>query len=318
MKFLQRTLAAVLLSVTVFSFGSPLAAQTVTDTGAEARGDFVLEPGKIEVFVNPGETVTKSISVISRIARKTQFEVSVEDFIGTQDPDSPVLLLEDDSSPYSFRKNFAPAVDRFSLDLGQRIQIPVTITVPQDARPGGYYSSVIVAGLPPEGTLSGEAGTTKIVSRLGVLFFVRVNGPVSEEGKLEDFRAKGPGAGVIQGGPITFEILFRNKGNVHLVPYGMIKVKNLFGREVGSVPVDAYFSLPDSLRYRQVEWKKEALFGRYTASLSLNTGYGDVVEEKQVSFWVIPWKYVAGIAAVIFILVSGFYLFGRKFELKRK
>ncbi len=302
----------------LFSAASESFAQAITPTGVDARGDFVLEPGKIEVFLNPGETVTKNISVISRLAPNTRFQVVTEDFVGTQDPETPVLLLDDDSSPHSFRNNINPSVDNFSLDLGQRIQIPVTITVPAETAPGGYYSSVIVASIPPDNASDVSAGRTRIVSRLGVLFFIRVNGPVNESGRLEDFRAKGPKPGIIQNGPITFEILYKNEGSVHLVPYGMVKVRNIFGREVAAVPVDAYFSLPDSLRYRQVNWDKETLFGRYTATLSLNRGYGDVVDEQKISFWAIPWKYVAGLVLVVFLVVTGMYLFGKKFELKRK
>lgn len=292
-------------------------AQTVTNTGTDVRGDFILEPGKIEVFLNPGESVVKNISVTSRIGKNTKFKIVTEDFVGTQDITTPVLLLEDDSSPYSFKKNIEPSTDTFSLSASQKIQIPVKISVPIDAAPGGYYSSVIVASLPDEDAGADQAGT-KIVSRIGALFFIRVNGPVDTKGSLEDFRAKGATPGIIQGSPITFEILYRNSGSIHLVPYGIIKIKNLIGKEVGSVPVDAYFSLPNSLRYRQVDFARDNLFGRYTATLTLNKGYGNTDDVMKVAFWVIPWKLILVSVSILLLIVSGVYLFGRKFELKKK
>jgi len=291
--------------------------QTITDTGTEVRGDFILEPGKMEIFLNPGESVVRNISVISRIGKNTKFKIVTEDFIGTQDADTPVLLLEDDSSPYSFRKNIEPSAETFLLSAGQKIQVPIKISVPLDAAPGGYYASVIVASLPDE-NVDSESGTTKIVSRIGVLLFIRVNGPVDINGKLEDFRVKGNSQGVIQKSPVNFEILYRNSGSVHLVPYGIIKIKNLIGKEIGSVPVDAYFSLPDSLRYRQVDFNKENLFGRYTATLTLNRGYGSTEDVMKLAFWVIPWKMLIISLLVILFIMLGVYLFGKKFELKKK
>jgi hypothetical protein len=310
------SISALLLFVFVFSPISSLYAYTITNTSVEARGDFVLEPGKVEVFVNPGETITKNIAVISRLNSKTDFKITIEDFIGSQSIDSPVVLLGDDSSPYSFKKNISPEIDSFSLSLGQRIQIPVTISVPADANPGGYYSSVIVSNVPVESPGQENVGQTKIISRLGLLVFIRVNGPVDETGFLEDFRISG--SKFKEKSPVLFEILYRNTGNVHLVPYGKISIKNTFGRDVGSLPVDAYFSMPDSLRYREIEWNRDALFGRYTATLELSRGYENLSDTKQVVFWIIPWKIISIVFVVILMLCSVVYFVTRKFEFRRK
>ena len=308
------SLAAVLLASTGVGAAE---AYTISNTGADSHGDFVLEPGKIEIFMNPGETVTKNISVISRVSRKVKFAVTVEDFIGSQNPDTPVVLLGKDKSPYSFKDNITPETSTFNLDLGQRIEIPVTITAPKSAQPGGFYSSVIISNLPDDNAVAQNA-SARIVSRVGVLLFIRINGPVKEEGTVQDFRVTGPRQGFLQSGPLTFEILFKNSGSVHLVPYGTVTITNLFGQKVGEVPVDAYFSLPDSLRYRQVTWPKEVLFGYYKAHLELHRGYSNVVDSKDLSFFVLPWKYVGLVVLIFFLIAIIYYVFTRKFELKRK
>ncbi len=317
MKSLYKTSVRAIVLVAILIPIFPVYAYTITNTGVENKGDFVLEPGKIEIFLNPGETVTKNISVISRINRKVDFKIEVEDFIGSQNPETPVVLLGDDKSPHSFKDNISPDTSKFSLDLGQRIEVPVTVTAPKDAQPGGFYSSVIVSNIPSDSEIS-AAANTRIISRVGVLFFIRINGPVKEEGQLEDFRVTGERMGFLQKGPLSFEMLFRNNGTVHLVPYGIITIKNVLGQKVAELPVDAYFSLPDSLRYRQVAWQKEFLAGRYTAHLELHRGYGDLVDVEDISFWVIPWTYVGIIALAGMFIWFLFYLFTKKFELKRK
>lgn len=316
MNLIHRTIATCIIALSVFTPMASVFAARISDLNVDNRNDFVLEPGKIEIFINPGETTTRNISVINRINRNVEFKVETEDFIGSDNVNTPVILLGNEKSPYSFKDNLVPETDTFNLKFGQKIELPITITAPEDAQPGGYYSSVIVSGLPSSNAAEGEAGA-KIISRVAVLFFVRVNGPVNQQGQLDDFRIEG-GKSFMQKGPINFEILFKNEGTVHLVPYGMVRIKNIFGKEVGKVPVDAYFSLPESLRYRQVVWGQEKLLGRYTAELTLNRGYEGKEDIAKIAFWVIPWMYIVIVLVVIFVLTLLWKFVTSRFEFKRK
>jgi hypothetical protein len=161
---------------------------------------------------------------------------------------------------------------------------------------------------------SGAAGKTRLISRIGSLLLVRVNGLGNESGALEDLKLLGPKKIFYEKKPQGFEILFRNDGNVHLVPSGKIKVKNMLGKIVAELPVDAYFALPDSLRYREVQWDGGFGFGRYTANLSLYRGYGNQFDEDSLAFWVLPWKVLVG----IFLVLCVFYYISRKFEFRKK
>jgi hypothetical protein len=104
-------------------------------------------------------------------------------------------------------------------------------------------------------------------------------------------------------GPITFEILSENTGNAHLSPYGTIDIKNILGAVVGQVEIDPWFVMPKSVRTREVKWNSNFLLGRYTASLTLNRGYNNIVDVKNFSFFVIPWKLILiGTIGLILIL----------------
>ncbi len=306
----------------IFAQALPVSAYTVSTITAEEHNDFVLEPGKMEIIVEPGETVTRTVSVTNRINRDVDFKVEVEDFIGSRDPQSPVTLLGDDKSPYSFKDNIKPEVDVFTLKFGQRIAIPVEISVPADAQPGGYYASVLISNEPSktDQAISDQTtGKTKIVSRLGVLFFVRVKGPTHEEGHVQDFRIAGPQNFFHPTSPEGFDILFENTGTVHLVPYGLITIKNTMGKPIKTLPVDAYFSLPNSLRYRTIVWEDSGFrLGRYTAVLELNRGYADQIDTKQITFWIIPWKILIGIIVTLAVVFSIIYFVGSRFEFRRK
>ncbi len=285
------------------------------------QNDFIVEPGKTEIFVNPGETVTKSITITNRIGKKVKFKLTAEDMIGTNDSQSTIKLLGDEKGPYSIKNFMEPEVSEFSLDLGEKIVIPVKISVPMDVEPKGYYGALIVSNEPE--VLSSEQsketeGKARLVSRIGSLFFLRINGEGKESGNLENFKILGPSKAFYENRPKGFEISFKNDGNVHLVPHGKIIIKNILGKEVDSIPVDAYFSLPDSIRYREVLWKEGSGLGRYTANLSLYPGYGNTNQESGLSFWIIPWKILIASFVGLIIIISLVYYLLTRFELRKK
>lgn len=312
-------LSLIVIAIAIFlGTSTQLLAATVTQTTVDDRNDFVLEPAKMEVLLDPGQTATRYIYVTSRINKPTKFQVEVEDFVGSESADNPVLLLGNDKSPYSLKDYLKPEVTEFTLNFGQRIQIPIDIDLPPNAAPGGFYASVLISNAPDKlGTSTAQSNETKAVSRVGSLFFVRVNGPVNENGSLEKFEIKNAKP-FYSTADFTFDILFRNTGSVHLVPYGTIDIKNLWGKVVDSIPVDAYFSLPQSLRYREVPWQKSGLLGYYRATVNLHRGYGDTVDTQTLSFFILPWKLIVSIFIIVVILVLLYFYISRNFEFKRK
>ncbi len=270
-------------------------------TGTPA-GDFVLSPGKIELWMEPGEKITKVISITNRIGAEMNFKVVVEDFKGSYDAENPVVLMGGEKGPYSLKNYLKPEISEFTLKYGERITIPVEISIPQNAEPGGLYGSALVETNPSKEQSAGKGTEVKVVSRLGALFLVRVKGNAFEQAGLKDFRTE---KFFYEKGPISFNVAMENKGSTHLVPYGIIEIKNIFGKEVGKVEADPWFVMPDSVRTREIKWEKNWLFGRYEASLKVNRGYQDIIDEKTIYFWVLPWKVLAigCVGALAFVLL---------------
>ena len=296
-------------------------AYTKTKLSVTPQNDFVVEPGKTEISLNPGESFTKNIKITNRVEKVVKFKLSTEDFVGTNDSNQPVVLLGDSNSPYSLKDFITPEIKEFSLEFGEQITIPVTISVPKNAEPRGYYGALIVSNDPDkiEGENSKETeGKTRIVSRIGSLFLLKINGEGKFEGSLENFKAIGPEQIFYSERPSGFEIAFKNTGNVHLIPYGMVTIKNIFGQVMDTIPVDAYFVLPESIRYREALWEDGFSLGRYTANLSLYKGYGDENLEAKIAFWIIPWKILTITFIGIVLIVSALYYVLTRFELKKK
>ncbi len=311
-------------AVAVFNivFGCSVLAYTIEDLGnIEVEGDFTVGPGKSEVWLDPGETTVRNLLITNRLGREAIFSIVTEDFRGDPTGGTSLILLGEEEGPYTLKDYLKPEVIEFTLKHGERITLPVEISIPEDAEPGGRYGAVLVSQtniLSATGTEGKTGGQVQITARIGALFFVRVRGDVEESGFLEDFRIRGPQKTFYEKGPFIFDVLFRNNGNVHLNPYGIVEIKNLAGRTIETIEMRPWFVMPDSLRVKEVNFEKINLFGRYTATLKINRGYYDIIDEKTIVFWVIPWKFVAIGLGVIVLIVLFFWWFGRTFEIKKK
>jgi hypothetical protein len=272
--------------------------------------DFVVGPGKIEIDLNPGESRTVELTIANRLGTEKTFNVTEEDFVGSDNLNQPVVLLGDDRSPYSLKDFVHIPASAVPIPHAEKAFIPVTISIPANAQPGGLYGSVIVSVATRQGSTTspdnGSTATNPIITRLATLFFVRVAGQAKEEGKLTQFTLAGGRRWLFDNSPINFDLIFKNTGDVFLVPNGAITVTNMLGSSVGAVTVDPWFAMPQSLRFREVIWTPPFLFGRYKAHVTVERGYASTTDEMELTFWVIPWKAILavfiGLTIVIFII----------------
>ncbi len=283
------------------------------------QGDFVVGPGIVEKVVKPGQTFVEYISVSNRISDNRAFEITVEDMTGSDSVDQAVVLLGEARGPYTIKDYISFPEKTFTLKLGERARIPVTITIPPDAEPGGFYGSVLISTIETDDSENRDSAVPRspIIARIGTLFFLTIPGDISKAGEAKEISLPNK-KWWYEKGPIELNVLYQNTGSVHLNPYGELRVKNLFNEEVGFMELEPWFALPQSFRTKAITWDREMLFGRYTATAYINRGYDDIVDEVSVSFWVLPWKIIGGAFLVIFLIIFGIRSFSRKFEFKRR
>lgn len=269
-------------------------------------GDFVVGPGKIQTEMKPGETKTFNITLTNRQGKEKQFEIKIGDFKGSRDLGQTVVLLDGERGPYSLKDYLA--VDSFTFKLGhaERATIPVTISIPTDAQPGGLYGSIVIGTVttPEEQVEKGTSskGVNPVITRIGSLVFIKVAGDVKEDLKLKAFTVN-HGKSFLFSNKANFQLLYENNGTIHENPYGTIRIKNLFGAEVGKIDIEPWFVMPDSLREREIAWEAPFIFGRYTATAEIEKGYKDEVDTIALSFWVIPLKIVGLVFLGLVVLI---------------
>ena len=311
---------AMLLIMFCFGVKKDVCAFIIEDLNLASEGDIIMGPGKTEVLMEAGNKYSKEMIITNRTGHTKIFNISVEDFRGSRDPqDQSVQFLGTEKGPYSLRDYIIPETADFTLKHGQRMRMQIEIDVPKDAEPGGLYGAVMVSAsnIPEEGEIQKDAakGQLMIVTRLASLFFVRVKGDVLENSVLKDFKADKP---FYEAGPVSLFLSCENNGSVHVSPYGLIEVKNIFGKKIDEIEIDPWYVMPDSLRTREIKWSKNMLFGKYTVNLSLNRGYQDIIDKKTISVWIIPWKIVAAISLVLIIIIWLLVWFISRLEIKVK
>jgi hypothetical protein len=298
----------ILFSVFFGCLGADVAnAYLVEDLNIITNGNMIIGPGKTEIMLSPGDSYTMEVTATNATGEAKIIKFSTEDIAASNDPETTLEFLGTKTGPYSLKDYVTPEIDTLTLEPGQRVRMPVTITVPEDASPGGLYGSIMVSAesLPTEVTVEvGKvSGQVSLITRVAVLLFVRIEGDVLESSYLKDFTVA---KNFYEKGPVTFNITSANTGNVYLSPHGSIEIKDMIGRVIDAKEIDAWFTLPKSERTREILWNSNFLFGRYTAVLSLYRGYmntADNADTATITFWVLPWKIILiGLISLILII----------------
>ena len=271
------------------------------------ENSFIVGPAKIEAEIAEGGVKTVLLNVENRTGRSQTFKISFDDFTAGIEEGETVSIGGGKSEETSLRSFLFVEKKEFTLDHGDRLLLPVTISIPAGTPAGTRLGAVLVSSAKIVDRITDDAraySATNVVGQIATLVFVNVPGNVNAEGKLEAIKTKN-NVRIFWGAPINLQILFRNSGEVYLNPYGKVDVTNMFGRQVSSYVLDPWFTLPNSLRTREIVLSKGLTFGKYTAIAYLNRGYGDIVDEKRISYFVFPPGYVVLIIIFVSALLYG-------------
>jgi hypothetical protein len=282
-------------------------AQTTNNTAGQA---LEIGPPVLNLTGDPGQTINATISLRDISSTSLIVKGQFNDFIANGEDGTPKILIEEgEISPYSFKSWVAP-LPALVLKSKEVKNLPITIYVPDDAAPGGYYGIVRFTATPPE--LEGTG--VSLSASLGALILLRINGEAQELLSVEEFSASHDGktGSLFEFAPILFTERIKNEGNVHERPAGIVTVKDMFGKVVATLGVNQPPKdiLPGSIRKFESSLDStnigdKVLFGLYTAELSLTYGADKQTITDKLSFWVIPYTLIA---VIIISLIGGFFL----------
>lgn len=250
-----------------------------------------VSPPSQELSSDPGKTITVKAAVRNRSSEPITIRVRIEDFTASGE-EGQVKLIE--KGPYSLTSWVTLTPETFPLLPGATQEVVATIAIPKEAA-GGRYSSFIFS-------IGGEkaSGTTAAVAQeVASLFLLRISGPAIEKLSIVEFSAPA----FLEFGPVPFTLKFQNSGNVHVKPFGLINVTDVFGRTVKDVVVRGEANVfPGASRVVRVTYDEKLLFGPFTAQAVLNFGSKNESLGAATTFFVFPVRVVAVSLLVLLIL----------------
>jgi len=306
---LRRIALSALVMTMAFSSVAPLTAFAASSANQGVGQALEIAPPVLNIKADPGQTVKTTISLRDVSTSPLVVRNQINDFVANGEDGTPRLLLDEngnaESSPYSL-KDWVQPLPQFTLKPREVNQLPVTISVPANAAPGGYYAVVRFTASPPG--LDGNG--VSLSASLGTLILLRVNGDAKEAMKVEEFSATKNGLSnwLFESVPINLITRVKNEGSSHEQPSGQAAIKDMFGNPVANVNFNLNQSnvLPGSIRRFEQPLDSSSignriLFGRYTAALKLSYGTNGQTMTASTSFWVIPYRMIA--AVLIFIVI---------------
>lgn len=290
-------------------------AYTIENYQENVEDRFVISPVNLELTLAPGESTMQNIIIVNRLGKTADFQITKEDFVGSQDPEKATAFLGGESAGITTAKDWiATDIDSIALNHGDRLNMQVKITAPQDAVAGSHYAAIFASVSGGEST-AGNA-RVKLVSRVGTLILINVPGNNRESGGITDFSS---GKKYYRQGPVDFSTTFENSGNVYEKVKGEIAIRNILGTEIAHVPLKDWTVLSNSSRIQTASWDRKWIMGRYTATLTVFYGLGgNLKDTREIIFYAFPWHVALLILLILIVIYYLLKYFFSKFEIKKK
>jgi hypothetical protein len=299
---IKKSLIAIMIVASISLFSGPI----------EAKDDktFMVSPAKVEIQTKAGKSKTKTVKVVNQGMVPIEVTTDIADYYIR--PDNTFVFSKPGHQSYSCAKWIKLDKTKFSLEPQEAKKVKITVAIPKNAELGGHYACVFFETI---GQKAKDTGVG-IIGRLGVLVLTSVGSEkdIVRKGEIRSFSVKNPwfSRGV------DYRLTFHNSGNVHLTVKGFTTFKDIFGRNVGKANFEDITILPKTDRIMTTKWLDPPYLGFFRAKATVKYGpniftYNRSLTTKEITFWVIPWKIILAISALLVLV-----LIVRKIYLTRK
>ena len=263
------------LSLTIFISGflfKPLAkAQESITLGMK------VSPQIFELDVWPGEKITKRINLGNQSNVPVPIEVRITDFTAKENSGEMIFdeALQDPS--ISSRKWFKIENPNFISETSGAKEVQFTISVPENAEPGGHYATMLFEPRLP--SFYFEEGQVRNIPVIGVLFLISVKTlPLEAEVQqkleivefslpnkermlgLENFISRFMTAtvkmnvNIVEASPSMFVLKIKNNDIYHIKPSGKVLIYDFLGKSIAKIDIPKKTILPNKVRIFPVEF----------------------------------------------------------------
>ncbi len=333
---MKKVLFSMLLASVIFLVSG------FTVNAQETALNVTVSPVFLDLTASPGDTINQKFRVRNNTSSPIDLAVSVDKLISKGENGNVVPAARGAEDGYlswiKFDKDTVTAAPREWTDLTFKIEVPKEAAF-------GYYFAVHLSQ--KAGAQKPGEQAAKLLGEVVFPILLNIKSPNAKiDAKLAEFKAS---SFVNEYLPINFVTRIRNDGNVHVAPRGNIFIRTLGAKDLAVLDVNpgAGNILPGGIREYDASWDDGFMvntpltdasgniktdkdgkpitqltfnwdklthlrIGKYTADLILvyDNGTRDVTIEGTTTFWVIPYKMIAGgiIGLIVFFFIFRFFL----------
>lgn len=294
-------LALVLGSLTQFS---PASAQD--QQGAPIAQFLEINPAKLDFVVQRGTVTRQDVTITNKHSGKVSLKAAVENIVpnGENGETKPA----NEPTPYDLKKFSTVGPTDFTLEPKESRKVQVSINVPANESPGGYYG--ILRFSPTAGA---DLPQVAVKADIASLFLVRVPGPATEEGSIKElFASKGDGGkvgGIFFGSELNLVTRINNGGNVHFATAPTFQTSDQFGKSGLKSTLESRNIFPKSDRRFETTWSG---IGSGLHTVTVAADLPNKPAQQQTFKILVITPLVAGIIAVVLVILVALVITQRR------
>lgn len=324
--------------------------------GADAAVGFTISPVKMFLQSKRGEVSQGVFQIVNTTDAPLPLEARLQ-FFGVSDESGSIAFVDPKGIAGGENPESWISLERPFLLLNPRESRPAayTLTVPADAPYGTFTLAVVFQSKLP--LAGGDVSSAQLLPAIGSLFFIDVLPRAGEEpplkGKLRirdfeipaeervEFRPFGASLAhalrldriafsFVERSPLTLRVRLENDGRYIGRPSGIVRVRGMWGGEVGRASFPEGAVLPGAARVFTVAVEKperlgalpfipdfvaQSFFpGRYMAEviLSANTPHIEDPDVKTLVFWAFPRAFMLSTALPLTLMLLGVVFYRRR------
>lgn len=266
-----------------------------------------ISPTRQTITIDKGTTQTLSIEVENNENSELVVAPTVYTFFLEEKTGALQLSEHDDSLSWIQVKKEA-----IQIPPNEKVLVPYTITIPNDAKPGAYYFVLFAQK-------KANNSTINVVSQVGSLLFLYVAGNIEESLHIADVNTNhrwyfAPN--------IEATVTFKNSGTIHVVPQGELTVKNARGNTITTMSLGentekilAGGTRINTYHIKNISWKD---IGPLYIEVAGTYGVSKQTYKRWVHVWYVPKEIIIGGLAFGIVLGIGIYVWWYLYAKKKQ
>jgi hypothetical protein len=231
----------------------------VAAAGEDKRESITLSPVSRHYTFDAGTTKKDTMTIVNDGEVAYSFTVYASPYSVTGEQYEPDFFTTKTTTDLKSWVSFAQKT--YSLKPGATVEVPYTITVPEDATPGGHYAVIFAETQPSD--QKKDVNSVERKKRVGMLLYTTVNGTFETGGTFNGIHT----SGLQFKPPLRSELNLENTGSSDFAVDTVFAVSDIFGKRKYT-ETKTYQMLPKTKRKVQLAWDKSPGFGLYQVTVS--------------------------------------------------